>query len=110
MKALQIRAFRPEHQSSANVVVEFDLRPLNIATLWTLQRSLDENGSPTWEGAAAAFRYAVMGWRGLTTEYSEAEKRQVLEGDGSIDWLIWIGEVAGEAYRTAMLSGEERKN
>lgn len=110
MKHLQPFWFAPEHQPREGSKVEFELRPLDMATYWTLQASYVRGRRiPEWDGVAAAFEHGVVGWRGLEKEFSEAAKRAML-ATADPDSAAWLGAIAGELYARALLKEDERKN
>ena len=106
--------FTPDVQPPGQAAV-FELRPLNMEGLYELQRSFDEKGTPGFASARLAFEYAVIGWQGAKLdgkqiEFSREAKREVLNGVGDPDWMLFLFQIAGELYRQALLTESERKN
>jgi hypothetical protein len=114
MRKLTRYWFTPSYQPSADKVVEFEVKPLSQETLYTMQASLNERGIPSWEGVRAAFETGVVGWKniqldGADAEFTPARAASVLRRVGSADWTVWLGQIAGELFRNAYLSDEEKK-
>lgn len=110
MKQLLPFWFAPAHQPREGAKVEFQLRPLDMPTFYTLQASRTRRrGAPEWEGISATFEHSVVDWRGLETPFSAAAKRDAL-ADADVDFMIWLAQIAGELYSRAVLKEEERKN
>lgn len=106
--------FAPIRQPVDGVLTEFEIRPLDQETLYTLQSSFGDGSVPKWAGIKAAFEYGVVGWRnvsleGAPVEFSRKNAAQILKQPGTADWMIWLGSIAGELYRNAFLEEEEKK-
>ena len=102
--------FRPAHQPDADNPVEFELKPIDMKTFFNLQASIGKEGQPAWEDCAAVFQNNVTAWGGLKADYSPQAKRLMLTDEGNSDLLIWLGEIAGELYKRALLRSADRKN
>lgn len=102
--------FKPAHQPDEANPVEFELKPLDMQTFFRLQTSIGKEGQPAWEDCATIFQNNVTAWSGLKADYSPQAKRSMLGDEGNSDLLIWLGEIAGELYKRAMLRSADRKN
>lgn len=106
---LSATAFEPKHQPLEGKTVVFKLQPLDLKGQYELQASMDDRMVPSWDGIQVAARY-VVGWEGMDEAFSRARLRQILAGGASLDWMIWLAQIAGELYRGSLLSEIERKN
>jgi hypothetical protein len=105
--------YKPPHQRKGKAVVEFELLPLDQRTYLYLKGDLQGRGnrlSLSPDGYTEAFRYAVVGWRGLDAAYSEEEKRGMLHGPANVHVAKWQEQIAGELIRRVALEEDELKN
>ena len=114
MRKLQPYWYAPTYQPDADIVVEFELKPLDQATLYTVQASFGPNGVPDWSGVRSAFENGVVGWKNITAdgqpiEFSRNAAAQVLRDTGSARWMLWLGQITGELWRNGLLSEAEKK-
>jgi hypothetical protein len=114
MRKLQPYWFTPSYQAGETAPVEFELKPLDLEALYTLQASIGATGVPSWIGVKAAFESGVIGWRnvvadGAPLEYSRKAATAILRDIGSANWMIWLGQIAGELLRNAFLTDDEKK-
>lgn len=114
MQKLQPYWYTPTYQPDDGVTVEFELRPLDQGSLYTVQASVMANGVPDWKGVRTAFENGVVGWKNITVagrpvEFSRGGAAQVLRDTGSGRWMLWLGSIAGELLRNGLLSEDEKK-
>ncbi len=102
--------FKPAHQPDEEKPVEFELKPLDNPMLFRLLKGYASDDGLQWEDLSAVLTYHVTGWRGLPEEYAPHVKRTMLAGEANIDLQWWLGEIAKELYRAAVLKDSERKN
>lgn len=109
MKEITPFWFTPDHQPTPDQPVAFLLRPLDMPTFWTLQRSFQDSNVPTWEGTSAVYEYAVQDWRGLPEQFSRAAKRSKLQAVDT-NFFVWLGQITARLYTDSLLGEDERKN
>lgn len=114
MRKLQPYWFTPTYQPDEGAVVEFELKPLDQASLYTVQASFGPNNVPDWSGVKTAFANGVVGWKNVTAdgqpiEFSPKAASQILREIGSATWMIWLGQIAGELWRNGFLTDGEKK-
>jgi len=104
--------FKPAHQPNEASAVEFQLKPLDQRTfmfmrddIYTVRRKMRMGV----DGVLEAFDYAVVGWRGLPSEFSDAAKREA-RTVADPDWIEWQQQIAMELFRRAQLGDPEVKN
>jgi hypothetical protein len=101
--------FKPTHQREGQPEVEFELQPLDLRTLYTVQAARTDKGINV-DGAIAAFEFSVTNWRGIEPAFSRRAKISVLNSVGEVDWMVWLGQIAGELYMRALIGGDAAKN
>lgn len=111
MKAFTPFPFTPKHQPADGTEAQFQLRPLDQRTLYLVNMDWDyDKNLPGPDGAFAAFAWGVVGWSGITPEFSPQAKRDVLKGVGSSQWTLWIAQVTNELKERSEIGEEEAKN
>lgn len=90
--------------------VEFLLLPLDLQGLYQIQSDMAADGQPSWETTDRIARRHIVGWTGLTREFSREALHDVLGGEADISWVVWLRHIMAEFYRRALLSETERKN
>lgn len=106
--------FTPKYQPNPELPVEFNLRPLDQETLYTVQSSFNALGNVTWPGVKAAVIFGLVGWKNVSlddaaAEFNQEALRKIIGGLGDADWMIWLGIICGQLYSNAFLSAEEKK-
>lgn len=106
--------FTPKYQPNPDAPVEFQLKPLDPETLYTIQASFNSLGNATWSGVKAAAQFGLVGWKnvildGAPADFNKDALSKILGGIGDADWMIWLGIICGQLYANAFLSAEEKK-
>lgn len=104
--------YTPTYQPGPDPV-KFELKPLDMRTLYIVQRDVAKEGdgfSIGVDGAMAAFEFAVTNWEGFPEKFSQAEKQRVLRGVGDPNWVIWMAHIALHLYGKAHVGAEQAKN
>jgi hypothetical protein len=107
--------FVPAYQPHEGREVAFTLKPLDLKNQYSLQASMDEQMVPSWSGIELAAKH-IVGWSGLQIEdgaelpFSRSRVQQIVSGGADLNWMIWLGQIAGKLYVAAMLPEIERKN
>jgi len=101
--------FKPAHQPDPEKPVEFDLRPIDQATGFRMIKCFGGSGLE-FEDMVSVLRHNVVGWRGISVEFSDKAKAEFLSGEFDYDHQVWIAECAQELYTRRVLTRAERKN
>jgi hypothetical protein len=108
MKDLHTVEFEPTHQPY-DTPVSFTLTPLDLKGQYEIQASMTDSGRPGWAGVVAASR-CITGWKGEQLgQFSRAAVRQIVDGDSSTDWMIWLIQITGKLYGDSLMKDAAAK-
>jgi hypothetical protein len=109
MKHLEPYDFPPNYQPDEADAVSFRLEPLDLKSQYELQATMNRRGIPSWDGIQIAAQ-RIVGWSGKQLgDFSAVRVKEILRGGASANWMIWLGEIAGELYSRSLIGADAEK-
>jgi hypothetical protein len=102
--------FTPDERFQPNPAdpITVTIKPLDTAGKWDIERSMDENGNPSWKAVAKSMRY-VTGWSGGGIgPFSRDAMNKLLE-DPTMEWRFFFGNICGHMWLQSRLTESAAK-